>query len=147
MAQDPLQPDHDHGRIAEQKAQRQASRSGAASAPVKRTLLPVDLSAALKNLPEDEVQRLGKALAVELERRRTGAASAAGAAQRAKRSKPPRQNQAAGGRRTEDGVSDLPVAKVNAVRAAIKAGVKPTVAARQFGVSLSSIRKVLSKGQ
>lgn len=146
MAQDPLQPDRDHERLAEQDAQWQATRSGAASAPVKRTILPADLSAALKSLPETEVQRLANALAVELQRRGTGAASAVGAMQRSDRSRPPRPKQPSAGQRADDGVADLPVAKLNAVRAAIRAGVKPTVAARQFGVSLSAIRRALNKG-
>ncbi len=79
--------------------------------------------------------------------RSTGAASAAGAADRSDSSRPQRQNQAAADKRPEDGVVELPMANVNAVRAAIKAGVKPTVAARQFGVSLAAIRLVLGKGQ
>jgi hypothetical protein len=33
--------------------------------------------------------------------------------------------------------------RLNAVRAAFKAGVKPAVIARQFGVSQSDVRKVL----
>ncbi|CAN0593372.1 unnamed protein product, partial [Laminaria digitata] len=47
----------------------------------------------------------------------------------------------------DDGFADLPVAKLNAVRAAIKVGVKPAVAARQFGVSISAIRRALQKGR
>ena len=34
--------------------------------------------------------------------------------------------------------------KINAVRAAVKAGIKPSVIARQFGISQSDVRKVLA---
>ena len=34
--------------------------------------------------------------------------------------------------------------KINAVRAAFKAGIKPSVIARQFGISQSDVRKVLT---
>jgi hypothetical protein len=34
--------------------------------------------------------------------------------------------------------------QVNAVRAAAKAGIKPSVIARQFGISQSDVRKVLT---
>jgi hypothetical protein len=37
----------------------------------------------------------------------------------------------------------LTTGKINAVRAAFKAGVKPTQIARQFGISQSDVRKVL----
>jgi hypothetical protein len=34
--------------------------------------------------------------------------------------------------------------QVNAVRAALKAGIKPSLIARQFGISQSDVRKVLA---
>jgi DNA invertase Pin-like site-specific DNA recombinase len=36
---------------------------------------------------------------------------------------------------------------MNAVRTAIKAGVKPTMVARQFGVSLPTLRRILTDDQ
>jgi hypothetical protein len=36
--------------------------------------------------------------------------------------------------------------KLNAVRAAFKAGVKPSAIARQFGISQSDVRKALAQG-
>jgi transposase-like protein len=36
--------------------------------------------------------------------------------------------------------------KLNAVRAAFKAGVTPSRIARQFGISLSEVRKALASG-
>ena len=46
----------------------------------------------------------------------------------------------------EDGAGSLTTGKLNAVRAAFKAGVKPSAIARQFGISQSDVRKVLSQG-
>ena len=44
----------------------------------------------------------------------------------------------------EDGAGSLTSGKLNAVRAAFKAGVKPSAIARQFGISQSDIRKALA---
>jgi transposase-like protein len=40
----------------------------------------------------------------------------------------------------------LTTGKLNAVRAAFKAGVKPSAIARRFGISQSDVRKALAKG-
>ena len=49
---------------------------------------------------------------------------------------------------TKARVDDIPVSlstgKLNAIRAAFKAGLKPTQIARQFGISQSDVRKVLA---
>ena len=50
--------------------------------------------------------------------------------------KPQRRQEAA-----EDGAGSLTTGKLNAVRAAFKAGVKPSAIARQFGISQSDVRK------
>ena len=42
------------------------------------------------------------------------------------------------------GVGSLTTGKLNAVRAAFKAGVKPSAIARQFGISQSDVRKALA---
>jgi hypothetical protein len=39
---------------------------------------------------------------------------------------------------------DLPLGKLNAVRAAFKAGVAPSQIARQFGISQADVRKALA---
>jgi transposase-like protein len=46
----------------------------------------------------------------------------------------------------EDGAGSLTTGKLNAVRAAFKAGVKPSAIARQFGISQSDVRKALAQG-
>ena len=47
---------------------------------------------------------------------------------------------------SEDGAGSLTTGKLNAVRAAFKAGVKPSAIARQFGISQSDVRKALAQG-
>jgi hypothetical protein len=46
----------------------------------------------------------------------------------------------------EDRADSLTTGKLNAVRAAFKAGVKPSAIARQFGISQSDVRRVLAQG-
>ena len=46
----------------------------------------------------------------------------------------------------EDRVGSLTTGKLNAVRAAFKAGVKPSAIARQFGISQTDVRKALAQG-
>lgn len=100
------------------------SQGGKDSYPRLPPLLPADLSAALRRLPDTELERLSKAVNAERSRRWPEA----------------KEGQNAG--RKTPGPA-LPQAKVNAIRAALKAGVKPTVVARQFGVSPAEIRKSL----
>jgi hypothetical protein len=47
----------------------------------------------------------------------------------------------------KDGVGSLTTGKLNAVRAAFKAGVKPPAIARQFGISQSDVSKALAADQ
>ena len=46
--------------------------------------------------------------------------------------------------REHDGADLLTKGKLNAVRAAFKAGVRPSAIARQFGISQSDVRKALA---
>ena len=55
--------------------------------------------------------------------------------------KPQRRQEA-----VKDGADSLTTGKLNAVRAAFKAGVKPSAIARQFGISQSDVRKALAQG-
>ena len=41
--------------------------------------------------------------------------------------------------------ASMPTSKVNAIRAALEAGVKPGAVARQFGVSIAQIKKLFEK--
>ena len=105
--------------------------------PGELYLLPNDLARALQYLSAEELKRLSEAVIAETTRRTPPREASR------KRSPP---SPAAG--RTEAGLKDEPPTinqgRANAIRAAVKAGVKPTMIARQFGVSLSAIRQVLA---
>jgi DNA invertase Pin-like site-specific DNA recombinase len=62
--------------------------------------------------------------------------------------KRPQADAKLAGRRTavEEISHGLTKGKLNAVRAAFKAGVKPSAIARQFGISQSDVRNALAQG-
>ena len=92
-------------------------------------LLPKDLAGALKHLDDAELDALLVAVTTEAERRGR------------LRPSPAKQSQP---RKAEDGLGSLTSGQLNAVRAAFKAGVKPSVIARQFRLSQSEVRKALA---
>jgi len=47
-------------------------------------------------------------------------------------------------KRIKEVTSPLPQGKLNAIRAAFKAGVRPSRIARQFGISQSDVKKALA---
>ena len=91
-----------------------------------RYLLPKDLPGALEHLDDIQVDALLAAVTNEAKRR--------GRLPRGRASK----TSALGG------AVSLTKGKLNAVRAAFKAGVKPSAIARQFGISHSDVRKALA---
>jgi hypothetical protein len=105
------------------------AHADAAAASFRRHVLPKDLPAAIKQLDDQELDRL-LAAAVAEQRRRGG--------------KPAVSVETPVGPRTEVVAVHLTPGKLNAVRAAFKVGVKPTVIARQFGLSQSDVRKALA---
>ena len=104
----------------------------AADASTQRHLLPKNLRKAVKHLSDGELDLLHAATLEELGRR----------------GRSPPIDQTTGkslqGRRVEAATVSLTRGQVNAVRAAFKAGVKPSLIARQFGISQSDVRKVLA---
>jgi len=100
-----------------------------------RYILPADLDLALHALAEADLLRLSAATAAELKQRglSPSAARPAGAPSAARQASAKRP------------ASILPPARVRAIRAAISAGVKPAVVARQFGVSPSAIKSALEE--
>ena len=97
------------------------------SAAQTRYLLPKDLAGALKRLDDTEVDTLLAAVTSEAERR--------GRLPRASASKASTHEEAGG---------SLTKGQLNAVRAAFKAGVRPSAIARQFGISQSEVRKAIA---
>jgi hypothetical protein len=101
----------------------------ATAASLRRHLLPNDLAAAIKQLDDRELDRLQAAVLAEQKRR--GRKSSVSI-------------QTPNKQRTEVTDLHLTPGKLNAVRAAFKAGVKPSQIARQFGLSQSDVRKALA---
>jgi hypothetical protein len=95
------------------------------AAPRPRHFLPKDLTSALKRLDNAEIDALLAAVTTEAERRGRLPPSTA----------TPQPGQIP---------ATLTTGKLNAVRAAFKAGVKPSAIARQFGISQSDVRKALA---
>ena len=115
-------------------------KAGPDSLASQRHFLPEDLAGALKRLDDVEIDALLAAATTEAERRGRRPPSEA-KEKPAADAKPQRRQEAA-----EDGAGSLSIGKLNAVRAAFKAGVKPSAIARQFGISQSDVRKALAQG-
>jgi hypothetical protein len=96
--------------------------------PHSRYVLPQDLNTAIKQLPDPELDRLVTAALEE----------------RARRKKPPVPEEGQRKRRAEADAAPLPQRKLNAVRAAFKAGVTPALIAREFGLSRSDVQSALT---
>jgi hypothetical protein len=113
--------------------QGKAEQDNLASQP--RHFLPRDLAGALKRLDDAEIDALLAAVTTEAERRGRLPPS------------PAKEKPAADAKPqapVKDGAGSLTLGKLNAVRAAFKAGVKPSAIARQFGISQSDVRKALA---
>ena len=101
-----------------------------AAASLRRHVLPKDLPTAIKQLDDQELDRLLAAVVAEQERRGRNPAESV-----EPRDKP----------RIEAASVHLTPGKLNAVRAAFKAGVKPSQIARQFGLSQADMRQALAR--
>jgi hypothetical protein len=106
-----------------------ANADAAATASSRRHVLPKDLPVAIKQLDDQELDRLLAAVLTEQKRRGRKSAESV------ERPRKPRIETAA---------VHLTPGKLNAVRAAFKAGVKPAQIARQFGLSQSDVRKAMA---
>jgi len=96
---------------------------------VPRHVLPSDLPAAIKHLSDQELEQLLTAVTAEHQRRGKKLAA------------PDR----APSKRVEAQSVSLTPGKLNAVRAAFKAGVSISKIGRQFGIPQSEVRKALGK--
>lgn len=100
-----------------------------AAAAMPRHVLPKDLSGAITQLLDEELDRLCAAVLIEQKRRGRGVRGAHEPSQKWN---------------IEAAPAPLTVGKLNAVRAAFKAGVTPSRIARQFGITQSDVRKALA---
>jgi hypothetical protein len=106
-----------------------ANADGAAAASPRRHILPKDLPGAIKQLDDQELDRLLAAVVAEQKRRGR---------------KPSVTAQTSDKPRIEAAAVHLTPGKMNAVLAAFKAGVRPSQIARQFGLSQSDVRQALA---
>ena len=90
--------------------------------------LPRNLPSALSHLDDDQLERLPGAVNDELERRGNKASTQQTIEQK---------------RPTKQGAPPLAFGKLNAIRAAFKAGVKPSAIAKQFGVLQADVHRAL----
>ena len=102
-----------------------------------RHLLPKDLAGSLRRLDDVEIDTLLSAVTKEAERR----------GRLPKRKSVPDAKSQARQTAIEEVAGGLTKGKLNAVRAAFKAGVKPSVIAREFGISQSDVRRALAQGR
>jgi len=100
-----------------------------------RHLLPKDLAGALKRLGDAEVDALLAAVTTEAKRRGRPTPTPPTTADAKSL---PRQATA------DDGAGSLTTGKLNAVRAAHRAGVRPAAIARQFGISQADVKRALA---
>ncbi len=102
--------------------------SSMTTAETPRYFLPRDLSQALMALGDQELDQLSAAVLVEQQRR----------------GKRPPSNENAQQRPVEEVSVPMSPGKTNAVRAAFKAGLKPSQIARQFRISQANVRRALA---
>lgn len=105
-------------------------KPAAASSP--SYALPTNLPSALRHLDDDQLARLHDAVIGERQRRGK---------------KPPVSDEPSRKQRTKEVAPPLAHGKLNAIRAAFKAGVTPSRIAKQFGVSQADVRKALAGDQ
>ena len=110
-------------------------------------LLPVDLPKALSWLSNVELEALGIAVGEERSRRALTDAGAATVAEESGEPNSARSPKAAEPRAVKAAVERprMTSTRVKAIRAGFKAGVKPSMLARQFGVTLAAIRESLTE--
>src|SRR6266487_4721296 len=109
----------------------------------RRHVLPKDLPKAVKQLNDRELDLL-IAASLEEAKRRGRLLPNVQANQPDTRKRSSRVAKSSHRPQVEVATVSLTRGQVNAVRAAFKAGIKPSVIARQFGISQSDVRKVLS---
>jgi hypothetical protein len=99
------------------------------TATASRHVLPSDLPTAIKHLDDQELNLLFAAVVAERLQRGM---------------KSPVPDKIPSQRTVEAAAVSLNLGKVNAVRAAFKAGVTPSKIAKEFGISQADVRKVIA---
>jgi hypothetical protein len=112
----------------------------AADASSQGHVLPKNLRKAVKHLSDGDLDLLHAATLEEMGRR----GRIPPTDQTTNRSS--RTDKSPQGRQAQAATVSLTRGQVNAVRAAFKAGIKPSLIAQQFGISQLDVRKVLASG-
>jgi hypothetical protein len=121
----------------------------AAATPAHRHVLPENLDRALKQLTDDELIQLFEVALEEMKRRGKLQLQTPGLTQPSRPTEVVTQNhrsieKASSRKHVDVAAVTLSPGKLNAVRAAFKAGVTPARIARQFGISQMNVRKALA---
>jgi predicted DNA-binding protein (UPF0251 family) len=128
-----------------------AATETAADTSTQRHVLPKNLSHAVTQLSDTELDQLCKAAFDEAKRRRRfrwsietdSTPSSRRQSDLATKRAPPTE------KRRQADVAEVPLTRgqLNAVRAAFKAGITPSRIARQFGISQANVRKALASDE
>ena len=120
------------------------SEKSSPAQPTTRYVLPVDVAAALRNLTDAEISRLGNAVVAELDRR--GFESPWPADTRHSPVTPSKSPKRLS-KHSLPSPEDVPLTttKTNAIKAALKTGLSPNLIARQFGVRVGAVRQILAE--
>ena len=112
----------------------------------QRHVLPENLDHAVKQLTDDELMQLVEVVLQEAEQRGKSPLSTNGASIRSRQTDDvmPVIVKTTSRKRALLDEGTLSPGKLNAVRAAFKAGVTPSRIARQFGISQANVRKALA---
>jgi hypothetical protein len=107
-----------------------------------RVTLPGNLSEALKYLDDAQLQKLLDAVTAEIKRRRQAAPQKPASPAPLTATLSPGKSMARHDTNA-DRIDEVPQGKANLIRASFKAGLKPAVIARTFGISESAISRIL----
>jgi DNA-directed RNA polymerase specialized sigma24 family protein len=130
--------------------ERSSGRVAAAATSSQRHVLPENLDHAVKQLTDEELMQLLEVALKEAKQRgksplRTGGVWTQSSRQTEGMTQKHRTTEKASDRKqVEVAEVTLSPGKLNAVRAAFKAGVTPARIARQFGISQATVRKALA---
>jgi predicted DNA-binding protein (UPF0251 family) len=134
--------------LSEPPTKANSGNAAGASTPSKRYVLPENLDLAVKQLTDDELIELLEVALKEAKQRGKSPLRIGGDPVQSSRQtkdvtqKHPNIEDASSRKRTDE--VKLSPGKLNAVRAAFKAGVTPSRIARQFGISQLNVRKALA---
>jgi hypothetical protein len=118
------------------------SASSIIDADSRRIRLPSDLSASLKYLDNDELERLREAISSEINRRSLSLPQTKPAAAAS-----PTDHRSVHRNKQEREPWEVPVGKASLIHASFRAGLKPAAIARSLRISQALVRDVLNSAQ